>query len=262
MRDILAALRDKHKLEAAVRGKDGRTVFLDRGFDFGIEDDAIFAAIGLGGEEIGEVRIDRVERERSVGRIRAGYYRIGPGIRLAEKLTGIPPRGLAFGLSNRLFFGSANPPIDLTFLGADLHFKQADPDSWADFSLEIGGFGHRIGSNGLAVLGHFIPQLEVVPEWLWLYGDVGGALAVHFTGSASTVGGTATSLHLLVGAGAIFTTPWGMRVSADGGVMTPWTLSAWRSGFSSTGDAQLVNTGLESVTIGGLYSKAGLTFGF
>jgi hypothetical protein len=262
VREILAALRDKHKLEAAVRGKDGRTVFLDRGFDYGIEDDAIFAAVGPGGEEIGEVRIDRVERDRSVGRIRAGYYRIAPGTRLAEKLTGIPPRGLAFGLSNRLLFGPANPPIDLTFLGAELHLKQADPDSWADFSLELGGFGHRIGSNGVAALAHFIPQLEVIPEWLWLHGDVGGAIAAHFTGSASKVGGTATSMHLVVGAGATLTTPFGLRISADAGVMTPWTLSTWQSGFSSSGDAQPVTTGLEAVSIGGLYSKAGLTFGF
>lgn len=267
VRQILDALRKKHTLSAVVSRKDGRTVILDRGRNAGIEPDAYFAALGEDGQEIGEVRVERVERDRSVGRIRDGYYRIGEGTRLSEKLWGVPPRGLSIGVANRLLIGPA-PSIDQTFLGIEAHLRQADPDSWFDLAVEadyLTRYDPPTGGviPGFAVFGSFIPQVELVPEWLWLHAPLGLGLSTYWSRPVTGVDANATTLHLLAGAGATLTTPWHFRLSADGGVMmTPFPVerTAWRQQEGST--SRPVDSGVTTFTPGGLYAKVGLSFGF
>ncbi len=266
VRQILDALRSKHTLSAVVTRKEGRSVTLDRGFNAGIERNGYFAAIDPDGREIGEVRVERVERERAVGRIRDGYYRIGEGTRLSEKLWGVPPRGLSIGVVNRLLVGGA-PSIDQTFLGLEGHWRQADPDGWFDVVLE-GDFLTRYDPPtsqvipGGALFASFVPQVEIVPEWLWLQAPLGLGFSTFWSAPVTPgVDASVTTFHLLAGLGATVNTPWHFRLSADGGVMSPWTVTGidWRTYRGK--ESSPANTGI-GFTTGGLFGRLSLTYGF
>ncbi|MBM3269930.1 MAG: hypothetical protein FJZ01_20035 [Candidatus Sericytochromatia bacterium] len=257
VRFVLDALRSRYRLQATVTHKDGRNVFLDRGRDVGIEPDAVFSALSPDGSVVGEVRVERVESGSAVGRVRVGYYKIGPGTRLEERIGGGAPVGLSIGLVNRLLPGTAQP-IGQSYLGLEGHLRQADTDAWFDVAGDLTFISNTSGVNGLGLFASFIPQVELLPEWLWLHMPFGAGFEVYSTTAASGKSATATGLHLTVGLGTTLATPVGLRLSADAGVMTPWTVSGWTEG---SGRNAVAATG-PTFDVGGPFVRWSLTYGF
>lgn len=114
---------------------------------------------------------------------------------------------------------------------------------------------------GIALFGSFIPQVEVVPEWLWFHTPLGLGLATYWSRPVSAVDASVTTFHLLAGAGLTLGTPLHFRLAAELGVLTPWTVTGldWREARGR--DSIPVNTGIGFVT-GGLSAKLSVTYGF
>lgn len=251
---LAVRLRELYPLHARIVSRDGRSVTLDAGSHQGLRE-GYFFHLATSPDAI--VHVETVDPRSSTAWIVGGYYRVAVGQGLTEDPAPDLPRFFGVGYVNRVTFAGKALQTTLNGIKFDLNDSGAEGPA---LGADIGFLDDITGIGALSLGLHVTPQLECIPEILWLDATLGAEAdfyELYSQGDALSD----QSLHALASVGARVALPLGFKLSASLGYMSPWTVGSW-SLSGADGSSTPASGPLPSFTVGGPFVRGSVLWEF